>query len=232
MLNHQLTAAQFQELKAALLSAFPTRDNLKRMVHFGLNTNLDKISNSHHLATDIFNLIEWADTTGKMPQLLTAAHQHYKKHLGEKSAHPQLKRFGQQWWLKPIESDHPDLQRISSSPTQKRLLSERRIDYTHLRDLLAAHNWTEADRETTRKMLEVMGQSENSYLKIEYIDNFPWEDLRIIDCLWWSYSKGHFGFSVQSRIYQELGGENRYNHQIWSAFGDRIGWREKKTMED
>ncbi|CCQ59603.1 GUN4 domain-containing protein, partial [Crocosphaera watsonii] len=43
-------------------------------------------------------------------------------------------------------------------------------------------------------------------------DNFPCEDLRIIDQLWVKYSNGQFGFSVQKQIYMdELGGTKMYN---------------------
>jgi len=57
------------------------------------------------------------------------------------------------------------------------------------------------------------------------MDNFPCEDLRTIDQLWVKYSGGRFGFSVQAKIYRELGGTRKYNERVWDAFGDRVGWR-------
>ncbi|WP_438822818.1 GUN4 domain-containing protein [Planktothrix pseudagardhii] len=57
------------------------------------------------------------------------------------------------------------------------------------------------------------------------IDNFPCEDLRTIDQLWVKYSNGRFGFSVQKRIYQSLGGTRSYDPKVWEAFGDQVGWR-------
>ncbi|WP_286825132.1 GUN4 domain-containing protein, partial [Microcystis sp. LSC13-02] len=57
------------------------------------------------------------------------------------------------------------------------------------------------------------------------IDNFPCEDLRTIDQLWVKYSGGRFGFSVQAKIYRDLGGTREYNQRVWKAFGDRVGWR-------
>ena len=105
------------------------------------------------------------------------------------------------------------------------LLSEKGIDYTHLHDLLAAHRWKEADEETAKKILEVAGQTEQGWLFVEDIDNLPCEDLRTIDRLWVRYSDGRFGFSVQARIYGELGGTREYNRKIWEAFGDSVGWR-------
>ncbi|MFM6267541.1 MAG: GUN4 domain-containing protein, partial [Dolichospermum sp.] len=50
-------------------------------------------------------------------------------------------------------------------------------------------------------------------------------DLSIIDKLWVKYSDGRFGFSVQKRIYQGLGGTREYNLERWLKFGDKVGWR-------
>jgi serine/threonine-protein kinase len=110
----------------------------------------------------------------------------------------------------PIEPDVP-------------LKSERAVDYTKLRDLLATGKWKEADEETANKMLEAAGRTEDRWLRIEDIDRFPCEDLRTIDQLWVKYSNGRFGFSVQKRIYESLGGTREYDEKIWEAFGDRVG---------
>jgi len=115
----------------------------------------------------------------------------------------------------PIEHDVP-------------LKSERGVDYTKLRDLLASGKWKEADEETVHKMLEAGDRTNDSYLRVEDIDQFPCEDLRTIDQLWVKYSNGRFGFSMQKRIYESLGGTSEYDEKIWAAFGDRIGWRVKK----
>ncbi|NCT45877.1 MAG: hypothetical protein GPJ35_22790 [Microcystis aeruginosa G11-09] len=84
-----------------------------------------------------------------------------------------------------------------ASPPEIELKSAPRIDYRNLEDLL----------------------------REEDIDNFPCEDLRTIDQLWVKYSGGRFGFSVQAKIYRELGGTRQYNERVWNAFGDRVGWR-------
>ncbi|MFM7907559.1 MAG: GUN4 domain-containing protein, partial [Microcystis sp.] len=34
-----------------------------------------------------------------------------------------------------------------------------------------------------------------------------------------------FGFSVQAKIYRELGGTQQYDERVWNAFGDRVSWR-------
>ncbi|MFM6872503.1 MAG: GUN4 domain-containing protein [Dolichospermum sp.] len=98
------------------------------------------------------------------------------------------------------------------------------MDYRKLRDLLKAGKWKEADEETLRVMLCVGGTREG-WLNVESFDNFPCADLRTIDQLWVKYSDGRFGFSVQKRIYQGLGGTREYNQEIWLKFGDKVGWR-------
>ena len=115
--------------------------------------------------------------------------------------------------ITPIEPDVP-------------LKSQWGVDYTKLRDLLAAGKWRKADWETAIKMLEVAERTSEGWLRIEDIYRFPCEDLRIIDQLWVKYSKGLFGFSVQKRIYQSLGGTREYDRKIWEAFRDRVCSRE------
>jgi hypothetical protein len=103
--------------------------------------------------------------------------------------------------------------------------SDRGVDYTNLRDLLAAGKWKEADRETGRVMSKVAGREKERWLDIESIEKFPCEDLGTIDQLWVKYSNGHFGFSVQKRIYQSLGGTSEYDEEVFERYGDRVGWR-------
>jgi uncharacterized caspase-like protein len=108
------------------------------------------------------------------------------------------------------------------------LRSEKGIDYTRLHDLLAAKKWKEGDEETFRVMLKAAGQEERGHLDKEDIKTFPCADLRTIDQLWVKYSNGHFGFSVQKRILESVGGQpERHDYEIYEKFCDRVGWRVK-----
>jgi serine/threonine-protein kinase len=109
------------------------------------------------------------------------------------------------------------------------LKSDVGMDYRKLRDLLKAGKWKEADEETARVMLAVAKQEEEGWLDITHINNFPCQYLSNIDQLWVQYSNGCFGFSVQKRIYQSLGGTRNYNQKVWETFGDTVGWRKKET---
>ncbi|MBD2390258.1 serine/threonine-protein kinase [Aphanizomenon flos-aquae NRERC-008] len=104
-------------------------------------------------------------------------------------------------------------------------LQTSNMDYRKLRDYLAQGKWKEADEETRRVMLAVAKQEKEGWLDDKSIDNFPCEDLSIIDKLWVKYSDGKFGFSIQKRIYQGFGRTREYNSEIWRQFGDKVGWR-------
>ncbi|MEH2281278.1 MAG: GUN4 domain-containing protein [Nostoc sp.] len=109
------------------------------------------------------------------------------------------------------------------------LSSEKGVNYTRLRDLLAAGKWKEADEETLAVMLKASSREEEGSFNDESINNFPCTDLRTIDQLWVKYSNGRFGFSVQKKIYLECGGkaDGEYYKEAWEKFGDRVGWRVK-----
>ncbi|MBW4479835.1 MAG: GUN4 domain-containing protein [Tolypothrix brevis GSE-NOS-MK-07-07A] len=108
-----------------------------------------------------------------------------------------------------------------------KLKSEKDIDYTRLRDLLAAKKWKEADQETYRVMIKAVGKEDGDYFDEDEFLNFPCTELRIINGLWVKYSNGRFGFSVQKEIYLSVGGkaDGKYYQKAWEKFGDRVGWR-------
>ena len=102
-------------------------------------------------------------------------------------------------------------------------ISEKELDYTQLRNLLAHQNWKEADEETARLMFKISRREKEKWLRVEDIERFPSNDLRTIDRLWVKYSNGRFGFSVQKRIYQSLGGTKEFNQEITKAFWEKVG---------
>jgi uncharacterized caspase-like protein len=125
----------------------------------------------------------------------------------------------------PLSSKSTPVTNTTHTEADISLKSERGVDYTKLRDLLASAKWKEADEETTNKILEVAGRTKEGYLLNSDINSFPVKDLGTIDLLWVKYSNGHFGFSVQKDIYESLGVTRKLDDTIWAAFGDRVGWR-------
>ena len=64
-------------------------------------------------------------------------------------------------------------------------------------------------------------------LSVNQIKKLSCEDLQLIDHLWLKFSGGHFGFSVQKKIYLQCGGKADYNYyreaeQKWEKM---VGWR-------
>jgi serine/threonine-protein kinase len=121
----------------------------------------------------------------------------------------------------PVQIPQPDIE----------LKSAKGVNYRQLEQLLKAGNWKEADEETADRMCEVAGRTKERCLDTEDIDKFPCEDLRTIDQLWVKYSNGRFGFSVQKRIYESLGGTRSYDEKVWEAFGVEVGWRDGGSYE-
>ncbi|MCP6760190.1 MAG: GUN4 domain-containing protein [Fischerella sp. CENA71] len=99
------------------------------------------------------------------------------------------------------------------------------IDYSQLQTLLAQYKWKEADLETAKLMLQVIGKNYWNEVYREDILNFSCKAFYTIDGLWQEYSHGYFGFSVQESIWNEIGGQVDYETQ--KRLGDRLGWRQQ-----
>ena len=120
--------------------------------------------------------------------------------------------------------------RVESDDTLKgladKLDSKGVVDYTYLRDLLAAGEWQKADRETETVMIKASGREQEGWLSEEDLETFPCEDLRTINELWVKYSDGRFGFSVQKHIWESIEGTNKDEDvEVWKSFGNKVGWR-------
>ena len=56
----QTDGPQFKELQEALISAFPTRPDVERMVWYGLGEHLSAITGEGSLEQAVFELLRWA----------------------------------------------------------------------------------------------------------------------------------------------------------------------------
>nr|WP_242033558.1 GUN4 domain-containing protein [Phormidium sp. FACHB-592] len=126
-----------------------------------------------------------------------------------------------QWVLEQQRREKLPRRQAAQTASANELASEKGIDYTRLRDLLKAGQWQEADKETGNVMLKATGQEERGYLLADDMEQFPCTDLRTIDQLWVKYSDGKFGFSVQKKIWEEVG-------QNVEEFNVAVGWRVSK----
>jgi len=68
-----LTGAQIAQLRDALLAAYPRRDDLRMMARVELGENLDAIAGGDTLRAVAFSLIEWAQRTGRVEELIAGA---------------------------------------------------------------------------------------------------------------------------------------------------------------
>jgi uncharacterized caspase-like protein len=104
------------------------------------------------------------------------------------------------------------------------LESEKKVDYRQLRDLLKAEQWEAADKETLAVMLQASNRKSEGWLDADALNKFPCKDLRTIDALWVEASHGHFGFSVQKKIWEECGCPMS-SGKDWDRFCVRVGWK-------
>ncbi len=101
--------------------------------------------------------------------------------------------------------------------------------YAKLENSLQRKNWEEADLTTDRLMLFIANR-EYLFLNVSDINKFPCPDLKRMDKLWVQNSDGHFGFSVQKKIWVNTGNRlgirnwNKSDEQNYLRFAAAIGW--------
>ncbi|MGF1496907.1 MAG: GUN4 domain-containing protein [Elainellaceae cyanobacterium] len=111
-----------------------------------------------------------------------------------------------------------------SDPPADEAAPRTTLDLSQLVSSFNAGDWQRADEETYRLLLEAADADESGWLSVREVEAMSCTDLRAIDREWVEASDGKFGFSVQARIWQEVGSPTEYNEQ-WEEFGDRVGWR-------
>ena len=94
------------------------------------------------------------------------------------------------------------------------------FDYSPLQKYLLNECYEDADRFTSSKLRELAGEKavKRGYVYFSEVESIPSKDLLTLDKLWVVYSRGKFGFTVQAKILDSLGG--RYD-MLWP----RIGWK-------
>jgi GUN4-like/DnaJ domain len=107
--------------------------------------------------------------------------------------------------------------------------TETLLQYDRLEQLLKLGNLKDADLETKRLLLEIVGREREGWLLAEDAKSISPQALAAIDRLWVKYSNGRFGFSVQRDIWHQLGCKSADNMQIQTIsenkFGEFVRWR-------
>jgi hypothetical protein len=177
---------------------------------------LKTLSNQHQVVLEYWPLPWWQETilfyTAELPPAKFTAVLQAAREQGEavELADPCLREYRREAELDPALRQEAKMIRVAR--------------YAKLENLLKAGEWEAADRETYRLMITIVGREEGDYFHEKDLQEFPCEDLLTIDQLWVSASNGHFGFSVQKKIWEECGSPMRYSNN-WEKFGDRVGWR-------
>ena len=98
--------------------------------------------------------------------------------------------------------------------------SEVGFDYSPLQQYLLNESFEDADRFTSAKLRELAGEKavKRGYVYFSEVESIPVIDLSTLNKLWIVYSRGKFGFTVQAKILDSVGG--RYD-KLWP----RIGWK-------
>ncbi len=97
-----LTPAQVRALDSALRSAFPDHSSLARLVRMWLGESLDAIVPPGSLKDTAYNLINWAESQGRMDELIQGA-------LAENPTNGRLRTLAEELGvaLPPVASDAP-----------------------------------------------------------------------------------------------------------------------------
>ncbi|MEA5511705.1 GUN4 N-terminal ARM-like repeat domain-containing protein [Crocosphaera sp. UHCC 0190] len=104
------------------------------------------------------------------------------------------------------------------------LKSERNIDYQPLNQLLIEQDFQEADTLTRYLLCELAGEGavQRKWVYFTEVEQFPVTDLYTLNSLWWVYSEGKFGFSVQRKLWLSVGKDFT---KLWP----KIGWKKENN---
>ncbi|MEH2398571.1 AAA-like domain-containing protein [Nostoc sp.] len=120
---------------------------------------------------------------------------------------------------------------VYAESLRKHLLNE--LDY-----LMQKQRWSDANLKNWEFILYSAGRE--SSLVLSDVRNFNCANLKELDALWVKNSRGHFGYSVQKKIFRASGnsldfdwekGEFRnWNQKVYSNFAKKVGWMDEKEV--
>ncbi|MGK7943388.1 MAG: GUN4 N-terminal ARM-like repeat domain-containing protein [Microcystaceae cyanobacterium] len=114
------------------------------------------------------------------------------------------------------------------------LKSAKNIDYHLLQKLLIQQDFQTADSITRQKFCELAGETalQRKWVYFTEVEQFPSIDIHTINSLWWVYSEGKFGFSVQRKLWVALGRDfvklwpkiDWKNGNSWTKYPEGFNW--------
>jgi GUN4-like/Caspase domain len=134
------------------------------------------------------------------------------------------------------------LEPIAPSPSPSEP-SQPNLYLALLRSSLGRGNFRQADEQTGGWLLAIADTDNSGWIDHQEVENLyqpekrneTYAAIRAIDDEWLRASNGRFGFSVQARIWREVGSPDNFNGtdeavmRKWEEWGDRVGWRRNGT---
>ncbi|WP_445926094.1 GUN4 domain-containing protein [Leptodesmis sp.] len=102
-----------------------------------------------------------------------------------------------------------------------------------MQHFLEAQQWEEANQEIWNIVRQVAGESQGS-LDPKSFKDVPCAVISEINKLWFQYSNGKFGFSVQREIWRDVGspvGPVGQEDILWERFTNRVRWQGSYVYE-
>jgi hypothetical protein len=106
------------------------------------------------------------------------------------------------------------------------------LHYTPIQKLLEAKDWKKADEETYRLMTQKVGKKGIQILVRSDFENFPLEDLYVVNALWEKYSDAKFGFRRQKEIWLKSGSIGQARLAPVIKFWQAVGWISEGELEE
>jgi len=171
--------------------------------------NIDEFQQLYHLGNQYYQSQEYEKALANYEQALTI-----------NSNHSEIKKLKASTIAKITEFSNKE--QPQNTPTTSQ------TNFSKLNQYLKNQQWEEADSETLKIILQIMGREKQGWLTEDNCKNFPTKELKMIDNLWTKYSDSKFGFSIQKQIWIKCGGkEGVYDYDIFCKFADEIGWRKE-----
>lgn len=120
---------------------------------------------------------------------------------------------------------------VTTASRKISLISPRTgIDYTKLRNLLKAGEWSEADLHTYQLVEQIIKSAKRDnkhvFIELKTIAEYSCPDIRTVDYLWKKYSNNQFGFSSQQEVWQSVNQDGDFSTQTWRRFATEVGWKQ------
>jgi len=155
-----------------------------------------------------------------------------EEQLAEKNSHiitqnKNLENCQQQIYQIQSKIDRFEKVKASSKFTIQsvQLENEKQQQYEKLILFLSTGKWQKANRETANIFLRTMNQEKSLRLDLGAINNFPEAKFQEIDRLWRNYSQERFSFSIQLKIWEELGGiSGVFENNLYQEWAKKVGW--------